>query len=211
MTTPAPGDLINGWRVAELDKMQKRASVRCSSCGFTLFASVEALVDASLRRCDCAKRPGAHSGDPASPFAHDAAWPAGHVKGSAIVVCIASVQRTRSRRWLIPHPERGRGVQAMIEGRHPSRQQSPQARSSSVSRRRSGFGWHSTPSGGTPANPGAEVIEDVFEASVSSKVSEQSDALRLIETTGSWSFAESAARSAEALHLNPVKPRQLAG
>jgi hypothetical protein len=60
MTTPAPGDLINGWRVAELDKMQKRASVRCSSCGFTLFASVEALVDASLealRLCEAAERP----------------------------------------------------------------------------------------------------------------------------------------------------------
>ena len=73
MTVPAPGDLINGWCVAQLDKMQKRASVRCSACGFTLFASVEALVDASLRRCDCVKRPSAHSGDEASPFAHELA------------------------------------------------------------------------------------------------------------------------------------------
>lgn len=65
---------------------------------------------------------------------------------------------------------------------------------------RSWLGWHSALGGSTPANPGAVVPPHSFEASRSRilrKIRRLLGAmLRLIESTGSWSFAGSAARAA---------------
>jgi hypothetical protein len=64
MTALVPGQSFSGWRVAQLDAVGKRAWVRCERCDGLQQASVEALLDASLKPCECGKRP---SPQPPSP------------------------------------------------------------------------------------------------------------------------------------------------
>lgn len=68
MTALAPGVSLGGWSIVRLDApLAKRALVRCDKCQQTQHVSVEAFMDATLRRCGCSSRQSARPGGPPAP------------------------------------------------------------------------------------------------------------------------------------------------
>ena len=70
------GMSINHWSVVRLDQLGKRAIVRCESCERVMQASVEALLDGTVKRCGCSARLGHYVPRPpdrAAEFAHGVA------------------------------------------------------------------------------------------------------------------------------------------
>ena len=81
MTAPAPGQSFNGWIVDALDGTAKRARVHCAVCKLTRLASVELLLDASLKPCDCSRRPSSRAAA-MTEFATEIAGLEAHTNGA---------------------------------------------------------------------------------------------------------------------------------